>query len=147
MYGIYETDEDWVVFNNNFNDKLSSEILNFLSDYEGVTFGKKFNQPVDNLPNSITHIVFNNCAHDSVGGQPTVGGKIDIRSIALNTGYQWGKVVSKASEIKLALNEMANIDGPALLEIQVKKGFRENLGRPTTTPIQNKEAFMGFVIG
>jgi len=93
------------------------------------------------------HIVFNNCAHDSVGGQPTVGGKIDIRSIALNTGYQWGKVVSKASEIKLALNEMANIDGPALLEIQVKKGFRENLGRPTTTPIQNKEAFMSFVIG
>ena len=93
------------------------------------------------------HIVFNNSAHDSVGGQPTVGGRMDIPSIALNVGYQWAKMVSEESEIRLALNEMANIDGPALLEIQVKKGFRENLGRPTTTPIQNKEAFMGFVIG
>jgi len=93
------------------------------------------------------HIVFNNSAHDSVGGQPTVGGRMDIPSIALNVGYQWAKMVSEESEIRLALNEMANIDGPALLEIQVKKGFRENLGRPTTTPIQNKEAFMSFVIG
>ena len=92
-------------------------------------------------------IIFNNCAHDSVGGQPTVGGKIDIRSIALNSGYKWGKVVSKESEIRLALSEMVNIKGPALLEIQVKKGFRESLGRPTTTPIQNKEMFMNFVKG
>jgi len=93
------------------------------------------------------HIVFNNSAHDSVGGQPTVGGRMDIPSIALNVGYQWAKMVSEESEIRLALNEMANIDGPALLEIQVKKGFRENLGRPTTTPIQNKEIFMNFVAG
>jgi phosphonopyruvate decarboxylase len=45
------------------------------------------------------------------------------------------------------LDEMANIKGPALLEIQVKKGFRKSLGRPTTTPIQNKEMFMNFVKG
>jgi phosphonopyruvate decarboxylase len=93
------------------------------------------------------HIIFNNSAHDSVGGQPTVGRKIDIMSIALHAGYKWGEVVSKESEIRLALNEMANIKGPALLEIQVKKGFRKSLGRPTTTPIQNKEMFMSFVKG
>jgi phosphonopyruvate decarboxylase len=92
------------------------------------------------------HIVFNNCAHDSVGGQSTVGGEIDMRSIALNVGYKWGKVVSKESEIILALSNLANVDGPAFLEIQVKKGFRESLGRPTTTPIQNKETFMNFVV-
>ena len=93
------------------------------------------------------HIVFNNSAHDSVGGQPTVGGRIDIPSIALNVGYQWVKMVSEESEIRLALNEMADVDTPALLEIQVKKGFRKDLGRPTTTPIQNKEIFMKFVAG
>jgi len=93
------------------------------------------------------HIVFNNSAHDSVGGQPTVGGRIDIPSIALNVGYQWVKMVSEESEIRLALNEMADVDGPALLEIQVKRGFRKDLGRPTTTPIQNKEIFMNFVAG
>ena len=93
------------------------------------------------------HIVFNNSAHDSVGGQPTVGDRIDIASIASNVGYQWVKMVSEESEIRLALNEMADVDTPALLEIQVKKGFRKDLGRPTTTPIQNKEIFMKFVAG
>jgi len=94
---------------------------------------------------NIKHIVFNNSAHDSVGGQPTVGGQIDMKSIAINAGYKWGKVVSEKDEIKSALSEMAEIDGPALLEIQVKKGFRKDLGRPTTTPIQNKAEFMSFV--
>jgi len=93
------------------------------------------------------HIVFNNCAHDSVGGQPTVGGNINMKSIAINAGYKWGKTVSNKSETILALKEMVNIMGPAFLEIQVKKGFRKNLGRPTTAPIQNKEIFMKFVSG
>ena len=92
------------------------------------------------------HIVFNNSAHDSVGGQPTVGGKIDMKSIAINVGYKWGRVASAENEIISALSEMADIEGPALLEIQVKQGFRKDLGRPTTTPIENKEAFMSFVL-
>ena len=92
------------------------------------------------------HIVFNNSAHDSVGGQPTVGGKIDMKSIAINVGYKWGRVASAENEIISALSEMADIEGPALLEIQVKQGFRKDLGRPTTTPIENKEAFISFVL-
>jgi hypothetical protein len=31
--------------------------------------------------------------------------------------------------------------------MQVKKGFRKDLGRPTTTPTQNKEMFMNFIAG
>jgi len=65
----------------------------------------------------------------------------------LNAGYQWAKTVSKELDIKLALSEMKSTKGLALLEIQVKKGFRKDLGRPTTTPIQNKKVFMNFVIG
>jgi phosphonopyruvate decarboxylase len=95
---------------------------------------------------NIKHIVFNNSAHDSVGGQPTVGGQIDIKSIAINAGYKWGKMVYEKDDLRSALSEMTEIDGPALLEIQVKKGFRKDLGRPTSTPIQNKEAFMSFVV-
>ncbi len=56
-------------------------------------------------------------------------------------------MASEELEIKSALNEMKGIDGPALLEIQVKKGFRKDLGRPKTTPIQNKEIFMNFIAG
>jgi len=93
------------------------------------------------------HIVFNNSVHDSVGGQATVGGQIDMKSIALSAGYIWGRTVSNKAEIILALTEMASANGPAFLEIQVKKGFRKNLGRPTNTTLENKKLFMRFVAG
>ena len=46
---------------------------------------------------------------------------------------------------KKALSDIRLEDGPVLLEVKVRKGNRKDLGRPTTTPIQNKEAFMGFL--
>ena len=36
-------------------------------------------------------------------------------------------------------------EGPTFIEVKVKKGNRKDLGRPTTTPIQNKEALMDFL--
>ena len=91
------------------------------------------------------HIVINNCAHDSVGGQPTVGDKIDIRGIATSAGYRWSKKVSTIEEIIKTIQEMIEVKGPALLEIQVKKGFRKDLGRPTINPKENKKSFMKFL--
>ena len=41
-----------------FNNVLSPEILEFLSEYQKVKFGSCFNKPVDNLPNSLTHLEF-----------------------------------------------------------------------------------------
>ena len=43
------------------------------------------------------------------------------------------------------LKQVTVTDGPILLEVKVKKGNRKDLGRPTTTPIQNKEALMEFL--
>ena len=40
------------------------------------------------------------------------------------------------------MNEM---QGPVFLEVKVKKGARKDLGRPTITPIQNKDSFMDFL--
>lgn len=88
------------------------------------------------------HIVVNNGAHDSVGGQPTVGLSIALPAIARSCNYVWSRSVSDPSEIANALQEMRTVKGPTLLEIRVKKGARKDLGRPTTTPLENKEAFM-----
>jgi len=98
----------------------------------------------DYCPKNMVHIVFNNGAHDSVGGQPTVGQKIDIEAIAKAVGYT--DVVSVDNEMALmcAMNHVnqAMIAGVSLINVNVRKGNRKDLGRPTTTPIQNKEAFM-----
>lgn len=98
----------------------------------------------DYNPKNLVHIVFNNGAHDSVGGQPTVGQKIDVEAIAKAVGYK--EVVSVDSQPALinAMNHVNNaaIGGVSLINVNVRKGNRKDLGRPTTTPQQNKEALM-----
>lgn len=91
------------------------------------------------------HVVFNNGAHDSVGGQPTVGLKIDFCGVAKSVGYKAIYSVDTMDQLEIALIEIKNVDGPVFLQVCVKKGSRKDLGRPTTTPIQNKEALMSFL--
>lgn len=96
-------------------------------------------------PLNYTHIVLNNGAHDSVGGQPTVCLTIELPSIAKACGYK--EVVSVNDSLSLAklLSSMKVKSRPMFLEIKVKKGARKDLGRPTTTPIQNRDAFMNYI--
>lgn len=96
-------------------------------------------------PKNYIHVLFNNGAHDSVGGQPTVGLNINIPSVAKAVGYRYAISVDNAEDLGNALNDIKTIEGPILLEVKVKKGNRKDLGRPTTTPIQNKEALMEFL--
>ena len=150
------------------------------------------------------HIVFNNGAHDSVGGQPTVGLAVDLCAVARAVGYRSAVRVSTAAELRSALPGLlsgasagsgagsvagpstggtagsvagpgagsaaasagssagsegsaaasagssadpsaCSVAGPAFLEIVVRKGNRPDLGRPTTTPVQNRDAFMDFL--
>lgn len=99
----------------------------------------------DLAPKNVVHIVFNNGAHESVGGQPTLGFGIDIPEIARACGYRHAETVSTGDDIKKALATALGSEGPALIEIKVGINSREDLGRPKTTPIENKEAFMQFV--
>ena len=99
----------------------------------------------DKAPKNYVHVVFNNGAHDSVGGQPTVGLKIDLPAVAKAVGYLHVFSVDNKTDLNVILNEAKNLPGPTLLEVKVKKGNRKDLGRPTTTPIQNKEALMDFL--
>ena len=96
-------------------------------------------------PANFIHIVFNNGAHDSVGGQPTVGLRIDLPAIAMACGYTAAYRATNQEELSHILSSLSNMQGPTLIEIRVCKGNRKDLGRPTTTPIENKEALMQFI--
>jgi len=98
-------------------------------------------------PANYIHVVFNNGAHDSVGGQPTVGLAIDLPAVAKALGYSAAFSVSTIQELKSQLSILNSqfSEGPVLIEVKVKKGNRKDLGRPTTTPVQNKEALMAFL--
>lgn len=91
------------------------------------------------------HIVLNNGAHDSVGGQPTVAFDISIPEIAKANGYNKVFTVSDENELVDSLHEFVKLDGPVLLEVKVMKGARNDLGRPKSTPKENKEKLMALL--
>ena len=94
-------------------------------------------------PKNFVHVVFNNGAHDSVGGQPTVGLEIDFPAVARAMGYKSTASVNNKDALIAALKNITEC--PILIEVKVKKGNRKDLGRPTTSPIQNKMALMDFL--
>jgi phosphonopyruvate decarboxylase len=88
---------------------------------------------------NLVHIVLNNAAHDSVGGQPTVGGAIDLQSVAASLGYDV-RPLDGALRSSVSATEG---NRPVFAEIKVAKGARKDLGRPKEPPQANKALFMG----
>ena len=93
-------------------------------------------------PKNFLHIIINNGAHESVGGQPTVAFNIDIPKIAEANNYKYTASVSSAKELTNALESLSENSYPALIEVMTKIGSRDDLGRPTIKPVDNKNDFM-----
>ncbi|ADY12111.1 phosphonopyruvate decarboxylase [Sphaerochaeta globosa] len=94
-------------------------------------------------PGNYVHVILNNGAHDSVGGQPTVGREVDLAGVASCLGYRSSIRVTTQEQLvdALKLNEL----GPRCIEVLVRKGNQKDLGRPKSTPVENKQAFMQYV--
>jgi len=91
------------------------------------------------------HVLINNAVHDSVGGQPTGANAVDFPAIAQACGYKKSWSVCQAEQIDGALEELRQSSGPCFLEIKVLPGAREDLGRPTTSTAENRDAFMNML--
>ncbi|CAF0809541.1 unnamed protein product [Brachionus calyciflorus] len=100
-----------------------------------------------NGPENLKHIIFNNGAHDSVGGQPTDADNenFSFAKIALGCGYKEAFEVHKEDDIREGIKRVRESKGPILMEIKCNPGHRKNLGRPTRKPIENKSDFMHFL--
>ena len=99
----------------------------------------------DKSPKNYIHVVINNCAHESVGGMPTSAHSINLVQIALGCGYKAAYQAVNTDELDKVLRDVKNTDGPIFIEIKCAIGSRDNLGRPTTTPAQNKAVFMDYL--
>jgi phosphonopyruvate decarboxylase len=94
-------------------------------------------------PNNLRHIVLNNGAHDSVGGQPTIALRVDLPAIARACGYRGVYTVKTRTELSRVLGEKR--EGPVFIEVMVRKGARKDLGRPKTSPEENKQALAALL--
>ncbi len=91
------------------------------------------------------HIILNNGVHDSVGGMPSAGLQVSFTDIARACGYTNAWRVEQPEDVIQKIAQLRSAQGPAMLEILVEKGARPDLGRPKTSPIENKEAYMQFL--
>lgn len=93
-------------------------------------------------PRNLIHVLINNGAHESVGGMPTVADGMDFTAIAKACGYTQAVSVDTPEALDAALAAAAQGDGLCLIEAKCAIGARADLGRPTTTAVENKCSFM-----
>ncbi len=96
-------------------------------------------------PKNLVHVVINNCAHESVGGMPTAAKTADIAGIAKCCGYPFTCCVDSFESLDRALRRAVDAGELTLIEVKAAIGSRADLGRPTTTAIENKKRFVEYL--
>lgn len=78
------------------------------------------------------HIILNNAAHDTVGGQPTAASNVNLTAVAKASGYTIVYSCDNNADLKKIMSLVfSNPEGMTLIEVKVAKGSRDDLGRPT----------------
>ena len=98
-----------------------------------------------NCPDNLIHIVINNGAHETVGGMPTVAGEIDLVAVAKACGYPYAVSVDTFDALDAELEAAKRRKKLSFIEVKCSIGARKDLGRPTTTALENKQSFMEYL--
>lgn len=96
-------------------------------------------------PDNMVHVIINNGAHETVGGMPTVACKTDFTAIAKACGYPYAVSVDTYEDLDKELGAARERTELSLIEVKCAIGARENLGRPTSTALKNKQKFMEYL--
>lgn len=96
-------------------------------------------------PVNLLHVVINNAAHETVGGMPVCEGGLDVSAAAREAGYPAVYRADSPESLAEALHSAQDCGSLALVEVMCAGGARTDLGRPTTTPRENRDALMRFI--
>ena len=96
-------------------------------------------------PDNLVHIIINNGAHETVGGMPTATASTDVVAAAKACGYPYAVCVDSFDLLDSELNAAKKRNKLSLIEVKCSIGARSDLGRPTTTALENKENFMDYL--
>lgn len=98
-----------------------------------------------NKPKNLVHVIINNGAHETVGGMPTVAASIDLVAIAKGCGYPNAVCVDNFEDLDRELEAAKGRNELSMIEVKCSIGARDDLGRPTTTALENKQNFMEYL--
>ena len=96
-------------------------------------------------PKNFRHILMNNEVHESVGGQATAAKEINLSSVIESFGVSNMFFAESLSELKHKVPEFLSSLRTSFLEVKICPGSRDDLGRPTINPVENKVSFMKFI--
>ena len=96
-------------------------------------------------PKNLIHIIINNESHETVGGMPTASKAINWCEIAKASRYQEVFSVDNLNDLDIILKKIRAIDKLVFIEVKSAIGARKDLGRPTSTPKENKINFTEFI--
>ena len=76
-------------------------------------------------PKNLLHVVYNNDAYDTTGGQPTPNsGRVNFQQMALAAGYPRSYAFSTTDALEKALPDVLSGEGPTMLVLQIESRGR-----------------------
>ena len=96
-------------------------------------------------PGNLTHLVLDNGAYESTGGQPTTSANVDFAAVASACGYAHTFACDDLDGFERALRCAFARVGPHLVHMRIARGVMANLGRPSVKPADVARRFKDFV--
>ncbi|GAA0367586.1 phosphonopyruvate decarboxylase [Bacillus horti] len=90
-------------------------------------------------PPNMLHVLLDNNAHDSTGGQSTVSHNVQFVEAAASCGYAKSFYVHNLTELKNRIEEWRQSKGLTFLHLKTAKGHKEKLGRPKIKPYEVRQ--------
>ena len=92
-------------------------------------------------PGNFTHVVLDNEAYESTGGQPTISSAVDLAALAEGAGYARVRTVGDTASLQQALQETVEASTLTFILAKVSGRAPEGLGRVSLTPEEIKQRF------
>jgi phosphonopyruvate decarboxylase len=92
-------------------------------------------------PPNLKHLLLDNGAHDSTGGQATVSSDISFGGVAAACGYSRAMETEDLGELAAWLEEPRR-SGPSFARLWIRTGTPADLPRPAVSPADVKRRFM-----
>ncbi|MDD5085398.1 MAG: phosphonopyruvate decarboxylase [Candidatus Omnitrophica bacterium] len=100
------------------------------------------------LPENYVHVVFNNAAYDSTGGQPCVSERLNFAKIARSCGYRRAVSVRNKAGLVRSIRKALSLPGPTMIELKVRRDEGTKIGRPPRDFfLDNKKDFYRLLCG
>jgi phosphonopyruvate decarboxylase len=96
-------------------------------------------------PVNLLHVVIDNGAYESTGGQATASPIVDFPAVARACGYRYAATADSVTGFAQAVKRALALPGPRFIHVKVVPGTIDRLGRPTISPQEIALRFRGYL--